>query len=304
MTFNTPIFEGTAVALVTPFTEDGSAVDFAGLAALCDMQIKAGIDALIICGTTGEASTMPDAEHVQVISEAVKAAGGKVPIIAGTGSNDTRHAVHLATEAERVGADALLVVTPYYNKTSQSGLVEHFKASASAVDLPVILYNVPSRTAMNIDPETLLRLAPVENIVGMKECNFNQLNRNMSLCGSRYHYWSGEDGLVVPLMAMGGQGVISVIANVLPELTIAMTHAWLAGDHDQARRLQVELEPLIEACFCEVNPIPVKYAMNRAGLQAGPCRLPLVSISPDHAAFVDRVLVSYDLLPGEDAVHA
>lgn len=288
------IFTGTASALVTPF-KDGL-IDYNCLGRLIEDQIEAGINALVIAGTTGEASTMPDDEHIQLIAEAVRFAGGRIPIIGGTGSNDTEHGIALSKAAERVGADALLLVTPYYNKTNQRGLVEHYKATAAAVDLPLILYNVPSRTALNIAPTTYETLASVENIVAIKECNIAQVADTRQLCGDRFDHYSGEDGLVVPLLSLGGSGVISVVSNVAPVLMREMTDAWFAGDIVAARDIQIKLMPLINACFTDVNPIPVKAMMNLLGKYVGDPRLPLVAHDEKHLPGLKDLLSAYNLI--------
>ncbi len=292
------LFRGSATALVTPFKEDG-AIDFDRLEELVDWQINVGVDALIICGTTGEASTMPDPEHVSVVRTAVQAASGRVPIIAGMGSNDTVHGINLAKGVTAAGADGLLNVTPYYNKTTQKGLVKHFEATAAASDLPMILYNVPSRTSLNIDPETYYELAKVETIVGIKECNIHQVARTRQLCGDAYIHYSGEDPLVIPMMSLGGQGVISVAGNIVPEVMRDLTHSWLDGDITKAAQLQIGLSDLISAIFCEVNPIPVKEAMTLMGIGAGPCRLPLVSITEKNQERLKKSLADYGLITKE-----
>ncbi|MDI9497975.1 MAG: 4-hydroxy-tetrahydrodipicolinate synthase [Bacillota bacterium] len=289
------IFSGTAVAIVTPFKGTGihTPVDYARLEQLIERQIQAGSDALVICGTTGEASAMPDADHVAVVAAAVKTVAGRIPVIAGAGSNDTVHAIDLARMCEAAGADALLCVTPYYNKTSQAGLVEHFRIAAQATGLPVILYNVPSRTNLNIQPETYARLAEVPNIVGTKECNLAQVAETRRLCGPDFLHYSGEDGLVLSMMALGASGVISVVANLVPERMRELTHAFLEGDISRATEIQIGLETLVRACFSDVNPIPVKEGLRLMGLDAGPCRLPLVALSEPNrlrlAAELDRL---------------
>ena len=290
-----PIFKGSAVAIVTPFTEDG--VDFARLEDLCDWHIGQQTDAIVIAGTTGEASTMPDEEHLAAVRHVVKTVRGRVPVIAGTGSNDTRHAVTLSLQAARLGVDGLLSVTPYYNKTTQQGLYLHFKTIAEAVELPIIIYNVPSRTNLNIDPETLARLTDLPAINGIKECNIEQVGEVASLCGDELNLYSGEDGMVLPLLSFGGCGVISVIANIVPQKTHDMVAAWLAGDTGRATRLQIELVPLIKAMFCEVNPIPVKAAMNLMGLAVGKCRMPLCDPSDANLEQIKTVLEQYGLIP-------
>ena len=293
MTKTKAIFQGAGVAIVTPFSENG--VDFDKLTELLNRQIEAGTDAIIITGTTGEASTMPDEEHLAVIRHAVKVVGGRIPVIAGTGSNDTRHGIRLSQNAQSAGADALLCVTPYYNKTNQRGLIEHFKATAEAVDLPIILYNVPSRTNLNIAPATYQALMSCANIVGIKECNIHQLADTFNLCGDRYSIYSGEDGLVIPLMSLGGKGVISVVSNVCPTYMVEMTHAWLAGKTDKAAAMQIKLSDLVSALFCDVNPIPVKAAMNFMGLEVGDCRLPLTDVTEAQAEQIKSALSDFGL---------
>ncbi|MDI9468698.1 MAG: 4-hydroxy-tetrahydrodipicolinate synthase [Bacillota bacterium] len=301
------IFSGSAVAIVTPFKGAGihTPVDFARLEQLIERQIEAGTDALVICGTTGEASAMPDADHVAVVAAAVKTVAGRIPVIAGAGSNDTVHAIDLARMCEEAGADALLCVTPYYNKTSQAGLVEHFRIAAQATGLPVILYNVPSRTNLNIQPETYARLAEVPNIVGTKECNLSQVAETRRLCGPDFLHYSGEDGLVLSMMALGASGVISVVANLVPERVRDLTHAFLEGDIRRATELQIGLEPLVRACFSDVNPIPVKEGVKLMGLDAGPCRLPLVALSEPNRRRLAIELDRLGLLADEfrDLVH-
>ncbi len=288
------VFEGTAVAIVTPFQENG--VDYAALERLIDWQIEQGIDAIVVAGTTGEASTMPDEEHIEVIRQTVCRVNKRVPVIAGTGSNDTHHGAALSKAAQSAGADALLCVTPYYNKTNQSGLVQHFRETAKAVDIPIILYNVPSRTQLNINPESYRALADIEHIVGIKECNMSQLVDIYESCGDRYDLYSGEDGMVVPLMSMGGKGVISVLANIYPEKMIALTHAYLSGNVTEARTTQILLNPLVKAIFMDVNPIPVKTALNLMGFNVGPCRLPLGDLNSQQLEHLRTCLAQFGLL--------
>ncbi len=271
------VFKGAATALVTPMNADYS-VNFERLTTLVDEQIKSGIDALVICGTTGEKSTLNYADHVKVIETAVKAANKRVPIIAGAGSNDTVYSVGLCNDVMSVGADALLMVTPYYNKTSQKGLVAHYTYVADRVDAPIILYNVPSRTGVNIQPETYKELAKHPNIVATKEASgdISAIAKIRSLCGDDLMLYSGNDDQIVPLMSLGGIGVISVLSNVAPKDTHNMCAAYLAGDVKTATALQLKYIPLINALFSDVNPIPVKEAMNMMSLSVGPARLPLV----------------------------
>lgn len=289
-----PVFKGSCVALVTPFTNNG--VDFDKLTELIEWQIKEGTDAILICGTTGEASTMPDKEHKEVIRYAVEEIAGRVHVMAGTGSNDTVHAIDLSCYAESVGADSVLTVTPYYNKTTQEGLNRHFKAIASSISIPVVLYNVPSRTNLNINPDTLKQLSTVKNIVAIKECNLSQVAQTRYLCGDDLIIYSGEDGLVVPLMALGGMGVISVMANIIPSDTHRMANAFLNGDIELSRGMQIKTINLINALFCEVNPIPIKAAMNEIGMNVGECRMPLVNISAGGLAVLRAALSEYGLI--------
>ena len=288
------VFKGSCVAIVTPFTEDG--VNYEKLGELIEFQISEGTDAIVICGTTGEASTMPDDEHKEVIKYCVDKVYGRIPVIAGTGSYDTRHAIELSKFAQDAGADAILTVAPYYNKTSQKGLYEHFKAIAQSISIPVILYNVPSRTNLNINPETVKALSEIENIVGIKECNFNQVAEIMSLCGENIAVYSGEDGLVVPLMSLGGLGVISVMANIIPAKTKEMTHKFLRGDIEGSRKIQIELIDLIKALFSDVSPMPVKAAMNLMGMNVGKCRMPLVEPSEKTIDMLKSTLINHGLI--------
>ena len=270
------IFTGAATALVTPMNSDGS-VNFTRLSTLVDEQITGGIDALVICGTTGEKSTLRYDEHVKVIEDSVKAAKGRVPIIAGTGSNDTVYSVELCADAEKAGADAFLMVAPYYNKTSQAGLVAHYNYIADRVNKPIILYNVPSRTGVAIKPETYKELSKHPNIVATKEANgdLSSVAQTKYLCGDELDVYSGNDDQTIPMMSLGGIGVISVLSNIAPRLMHDMCEAYFKGDIDLARELQVKHTGLINALFSDVNPIPVKEAMNILGMDVGPCRLPL-----------------------------
>jgi 4-hydroxy-tetrahydrodipicolinate synthase len=270
------LFTGSCVALVTPFTEDG--VNWDKLESLIEWHIAQGTDAILTCGTTGESSTMPDEEHMAVMKFTIEKIAGRVHVMANTGSNDTRHAIQLTQYAESIGADSILSVTPYYNKTTQEGVFRHFSAIAQSVNLPVVLYNIPSRTNLNIDPDTLIRLSEVDNIAGVKECNLCQMPEVLAHT-DRLTFWSGEDGLVIPSLAMGGQGVISVMANLIPRDTSDMVHAWLNGEHEKALAMQLRMIPLVKALFSETSPIPIKEAMNLAGLCVGACRMPLVEMS-------------------------
>ena len=270
------IFEGCATALITPMNKDGS-VNFSALEDLVDIQIKRGIDALVICGTTGEKSTLRYDEHLKVIEVAVKAADKRVPIIAGTGSNDTVYSVELCRDAENLGADALLMVTPYYNKTSQNGLINHYNYIADRVSKPIILYNVPSRTGVNIKPETYKELAKHQRIVATKEASgdISQIAQIKYLCGDDLDIYSGNDDQTVPVLSLGGIGVISVLSNLLPDVLHNICAEYLKGNTSIAKDLQNKYLGLMNAMFCDVNPVPVKTAMNLLGYDVGECRLPL-----------------------------
>ncbi len=270
-----PIFKGAATALITPMK--GRAVDYDAFGRIIDMQLACGIDALVICGTTGEASTLTDKEQIDTIAYAVKRVGGKVPVIAGAGSNDTEHAISLCRESCAVGADGLLVVTPYYNKTSQRGLIHMYTKIADSVDKPLILYNVPSRTGVNIEPTTYAALADHPNIAGIKEAggNFSKIAETVSLIGDKLALYSGNDDQIVPMLSMGGLGVISVLSNVLPAETSKMCHLFFEGKTRESFEMQRKYIPLINALFSDVNPIPAKHAMNLLGLCEADMREPL-----------------------------
>lgn len=288
------LFTGSCVALVTPFNESG--VDFEKLEELIEWHIKEGTDAILICGTTGEASTMPDDEHKSVIRFAVEKINKRVHVMAGAGSNDTRHAIELSKFCEEVGADSILTVTPYYNKTTQEGLYQHFSMIANSIKIPVVLYNIPSRTNLNINPQTLKRLSEIENIVGLKECNLLQASEVIHLCGDNLTLYSGEDGNIVPLLSLGGKGVISVMANIIPKDTHNIVSSFLEGDIETSRRLQIKTVPLEKALFCETSPIPIKCAMNLMGMNVGKCRMPLVDISEAGLEKVRDALTQYGLI--------
>ena len=279
------IFTGAAVALVTPFSADGS-VNYDEFARLIDFQIENGTDALVIAGTTGESSTLSEQEHIDVIRFAVEHTKHRVPVIAGTGSNATATAVMLSQEAEKAGADALLLVTPYYNKTSQRGLYVHYQTIAESTKLPIILYNVPSRTGLGIDVETAAKLAEIPNIVAMKDAvgNITYTANLIERCGDSLTVYSGNDDQIVPMMSLGAKGVISVLSNVAPKETHEMTAAALAGDYKTAAALQLKYLKLIHALFIETNPIPVKEAVNQMGFAAGACRLPLYEMADNTKA--------------------
>ena len=280
------IFEGAATAIVTPLTEKG--VDYEQFGRLIDWQIEGGIDALVICGTTGESSTLGDQEHVDVLQFAYDRAAGRVPMIAGTGSNDTAYAIWLTGEAAKIGYEAALVVTPDYNKTTQRGLVANFTAIADACNIPLILYNVPSRTGVNIEPATYAILAEHPNIVAIKEAggNISKIVETLALVGDKLDLYSGNDDQIVPIIASGGKGVISVLSNLLPGETSRMCHLALEGNMPQAMAMQEKYLPLIGALFCEVNPIPVKAAMARMGFCENYLRLPLIPMEEAHEAML------------------
>lgn len=291
------VFEGVATALVTPMNEDGS-INFDRLRTLIDEQIEAGIPALVICGTTGESATMTLEEHSEVIKVAVEHTAGRVKIIAGAGSNDTACAAALAKEAEEAGADALLLVTPYYNKATQKGLYEHYKYIAERVSLPIILYNVPSRTGCNIKPETYAKLADIPNIVAIKEANgdISSVVKTRLLCGDKLDIYSGNDDQIIPIMALGGKGVISVLSNVMPKETVEMCDKMLKGDLKGAADMQIKLCSIVDALFIEVNPIPVKTAMNLMGMGMGPLRLPMTEMEEGTKAVLTAELKKFNLI--------
>lgn len=275
-----PVFIGSATALVTPFKKNG--IDFEKFGELIDYQIENEISALVINGTTGEASTQSIPEHLAVIEYAIRRVNGRLPVIAGTGSNDTADAVTMSQSAEQSGADALLVVTPYYNKTSQAGLIAHFTAIADSVSIPIILYNVPSRTGMSFTAETYLKLSGHKNIIGVKEAsgNFSLIAQTRATCPEDFYVWSGNDDQTIPIMSLGGKGVISVASNIIPREMARMTSLWLEGKPQQALEMQLRYFDLMDKLFVEVNPVPVKNAMNLLGFDVGPLRMPLVDLSP------------------------
>ena len=292
------IFKGAGVAIVTPFTQDDK-VNFEELGKMIDFQIASGTDAIIICGTTGESSTLSHDEHDACIKYAVEHTAGRVPVIAGTGSNSTAEAIRLSTHAQKNGADALLLVTPYYNKATQKGLIQHYTAIANSVDLPIILYNVPSRTGVNILPQTAVTLAKnVENIVAIKEAsgNISQVAELAALADGCIDIYSGNDDQVVPLLSLGGVGVISVLSNVMPKLTHDMVMSYLNGDVKLSCQLQLSVMNLIKALFCEVNPIPVKEALNMMGWNAGGLRSPLCELEPQHREQLRKELAAMKLI--------
>lgn len=294
---NNPIFTGSGVALVTPFHDDRS-IDFDTLGALVEYQIENGTDCIIACGTTGESATLNDKEHLSVVEYVVKKVNGRIPVVAGTGSNDTRHGIELCKEAANLGADGLLTVTPYYNKTSQKGLIKHFEMMADASDCPMIVYNVPGRTGLNVLPETMAEMAQHKNIVGIKEAsgNLSQVAKLASLVGDKIDIYSGNDDQNVPILSLGGVGTISVLANVAPRKTHDMIASFLNGDIKTAMRLQLEAIELIDALFIETNPIPVKKACELMGLCSGNLRMPLYEISDKNLAVLKQAMTNYGIL--------
>ncbi len=292
------IFEGAGVAIVTPMNEDGS-VNFDEFGRIIDDQIAAYTDAIIVCGTTGESSTMDDEEHIATIKYCVDRVNHRVPVIAGTGSNCTREAVNLSKKADEVGADALLCVTPYYNKATQEGLYQYYKAVSDAVNIPIIMYNVPSRTSTNILPETAVRIGKeVENVVAIKEAsgNISQVAKLASMADGCLDIYSGNDDQVLPILSLGGKGVISVWSNVAPGKVHDMVEAYMNGDREKATKLQLEAIDLIGALFCEVNPIPVKAAMNMLGYKAGPVRAPLTEMTDAGKERLKKAMKDYGIL--------
>lgn len=278
------VFKGAAVAIVTPMKENGE-VNYPKLGEIIEYQISHKTDAIVICGTTGEASTLSHEEHLEVIDYCVKKVAKRVPVIAGTGSNCTQTAIYLSKEAQKSGADALLIVTPYYNKATQKGLIAHYTAIAQSVELPIIMYNVPSRTGCNILPETAAALVRnVRNIVGIKEAsgNISQVAKLMSICGDEIELYSGNDDQIVPLLSLGALGVISVLSNVAPKQTHDIVEMYLDGDVRGSMELQLKAIPLIDQLFCEVNPIPVKAGMNLMGFEVGPLRMPMTEMEDAH----------------------
>lgn len=291
------IFTGAGVAIVTPMNADLS-INWEKFGDLIDDQIANGTDAIIVAGTTGEASTMTDEEHAKSIHFTVERAAGRVPVVAGAGSNHTDYALWLSREAKKAGANALLHVTPYYNKTSQAGLVAHFTTLADATDLPVILYNVPSRTGMNILPETYLELSKHPNIVATKEAsgNISQIAEIRAVCGDALDVYSGNDDQIVPILSLGGKGVISVLSNIMPRQTHDICQLYFDGKTRESCDLQLKLLSLINSIFCDVNPIPVKEAMNIMGMNVGHCRLPLVDMSDAKKALLTKELKAAGLI--------
>ena len=291
------LFTGAGVAIVTPFNEDQS-VNYERFVELIEYQLKKGTDAIVVCGTTGEAKTLSTEEHVNLIKLCVEVVDHRVPVIAGAGSNDTHYAVKLSNEAERCGVDAILSVTPYYNKTSQRGLIAHYNYIADRVSAPIILYNVPSRTGVNIKPETYAELAKHPRIIATKEANGNisEIAQTAALCGDELAIYSGNDDQATAIMALGGKGTISALSNVIPGIAHKIVKKYLDGDYIGSRDLQLEYLDLCNALFIDVNPIPVKEAMNMMGLNVGPCRLPLIEMDAAAKAKLRAVLLKHNLI--------
>jgi len=289
------IFKGSGVAIITPFNERG--VDFKKLEELIEWHIKSKTDAIVVCGTTGEASTMSEQERKETIKFTVDLVNKRIPVIAGTGSNDTAATIAMSKWAEKIGVDGLLLITPYYNKTTQKGLFEHYKAIADSVTSPIIIYNVPSRTSLNINPSTLLKLCVIPNIVAVKEAssNISQIAQIKALCRDNLDIYSGNDDQVIPILSLGGIGVISVIANIIPTVMHNMCELYLSGEHEAALKIQLDYLPLNNAIFVETNPIPVKTAMNLMGMNVGSLRLPLCEMEEINLKFLKKELKAYNI---------
>ncbi len=290
------LFKGSGVAIVTPFKDNQ--VDFEKLGELLEWHIKEQTDAIIICGTTGEAATMTDNEKIETIRFTVNIVNKRIPVIAGTGSNNTQHTIEMSKKAESLGVDGLLIVNPYYNKSTQKGLIAHYNIVADSINIPIIVYNVPGRTGFNILPSTLAELSKHPNIKGVKEAsgNISQIAEIARLCPEDFAIYSGNDDMVVPLLSLGGVGVISVVANILPKDTHDMVISYLERDIERARYLQLKMKPLIDALFLEANPIPIKKAMNLLGMDVGDLRLPLVEMSEEATKILIKELKSYNML--------
>ncbi len=295
------IFTGSGVAIITPFGKDGS-VNYDKLDELIDYHCENGTDSIIICGTTGESSTLSEEEHMECIKFTVERTKKRIPVIAGTGSNATYTTIDMSKEAVQYGVDGLLLVTPYYNKATQKGLYEHYKAVAKEAKAPIIMYSVASRTGMNINPETVAALVKdVDNIVGIKEAsgNIGQVTRIMSMTDGNIDLYSGNDDQIVPLLSLGGKGVISVLANIAPKETHDMCEKFMAGDVKGARELQLKAMPLVDRLFCEVNPIPVKKAVNLMGMECGGLRMPLTELSPEHVDSLKKAMTDFGIKVAE-----
>lgn len=292
-----PIFTGAGVAIITPFTKEGK-VNYPALKTILEYQIAHGTDAIVICGTTGESATLSHEEHTEAIRFTVETVAHRIPVIAGTGSNDTAYALHLSNEAEKISVDGLLMVTPYYNKASQAGLIKHYTYLADRVSTPIIIYNVPSRTGCDVKPETYAELSKHKMIYAAKEAsgNISTIAKTISLCEKDFAIYSGNDDQITAIMSLGGKGVISVLSNVAPQVAHDIAAAALAGDFEQSRKLQIEYLELCNALFMDVNPIPVKQAMNMMGFDAGPLRMPLCEMNEANTAKLKAVMEKYGLI--------
>ena len=290
------IFKGSGVALITPFNEDGK-VNFEKLGELVEFHIENNTDAIIACGTTGEASTLDDEEHLAVIKYVIDKVNKRIPVIAGTGGNDTNHSIYMSQQAEKLGADALLVITPYYNKGNKSGIKKHFEAIAASVKIPIIMYNVPGRTCVNMSPSLVAELAKLDNIVAIKEASGDlaQVAEIARLVPDDFAIYSGNDDSILPLLSLGGHGVISVLANICPKETHDLVYKFFEGDLESSRKLQLEMKPLIDALFIEVNPVPVKTAANLLGFNVGNLRLPLAEMDSKNIEVLQRELINWGL---------
>ena len=292
-----PIFTGAGVAIITPFTKEGK-VNYPALKTILEYQIAHGTDAIVICGTTGESATLSHEEHTEAIRFTVETVAHRIPVIAGTGSNDTAYALHLSNEAEKIGVDGLLMVTPYYNKASQAGLIKHYTYLADRVSTPIIIYNVPSRTGCDVKPETYAELSKHKMIYAAKEAsgNISSIAKTISLCEKDFTIYSGNDDQITAIMSLGGKGVISVLSNFAPQVAHDIAASALAGDFEQSRKLQIEYLELCNALFMDVNPIPVKQAMNMMGFDAGPLRMPLCEMNEANTAKLKAVMEKYGLI--------
>ena len=292
-----PIFTGAGVAIITPFTKEGK-VNYPALKTILEYQIAHGTDAIVICGTTGESATLSHEEHTEAIRFTVETVAHRIPVIAGTGSNDTAYALHLSNEAEKIGVDGLLMVTPYYNKASQAGLIKHYTYLADRVSTPIIIYNVPSRTGCDVKPETYAELSKHKMIYAATEASGNiySIAKTISLCEKDFTIYSGNDDQITAIMSLGGKGVISVLSNVAPQVAHDIAASALAGDFEQSRKLQIEYLQLCNALFMDVNPIPVKQAMNMMGFDAGPLRMPLCEMNEANTAKLKAVMEKYGLI--------
>lgn len=290
------IFEGCGTAIATPFTKDG--VNFEEFGKIIEFQIQNNIDAIIVCGTTGESATMSTEEKKETIKYAIEKVAKRTKVVVGTGSNNTKSAIEMSKYAEEVGADGILVVTPYYNKTTQKGLISHYKEIAEAVNLPIIMYNVPSRTGVNILPKTCLELSKIKNIVAIKEASgdISQVAKIVNLCKEDLTIYSGNDDQIIPVLSLGGKGVISVLSNIMPKYTHNITKKYLEGDVEEARKMQLEVSDLIELLFAEVNPIPVKYALNLMGYKFGIPRLPLIELTDENKENLKEIMKKHNLI--------